>query len=1804
MQTAHAEVSRLVIMMSENKLKSKFLNLFTRKNEPVTAYKRPAKDVTAVFTPEILKDIGPGSPGNNRIKTIKELSDVVLKKKLEPSAIEAVWFSIKDLYQPQAVAEKRHVAIHFLQSLMEGQFNNLGILRLHIFNVIHGLTLPENITEKLTLVKILTENGKSLLEFEDSAGRVFLEWFPEMVNAGKVTEFLPLLISIIKFNAAYMDEDIIAGFVRETCKVCNRPKNQESDIKLCLDVLDVVLCYSYLPVETLYEVVAALCRMVNTAKYCEHSWNLMRKLLGTHLGHSCIHAMCSMLQSRSYPIDHHLLRGGIFYIGMALWGSGKVQKLQHTPAAVLPSFLHVLQLGHPITSYEVTLSVQRLVKKYGKDLPSSTWDIVLDILETLLRLLENAQDLSANPRIYPDLHDTLTTIEQLHENGCYSGSLERLFRIIEMCTAKRPEPSVILLISHLAQDISPGSENWIHNLCQLLEKYLRTERRTKIRLKALEVLSFVLSVNKHLAEEELVHNVVLPHLCHVDNETDVHVRKSAIEILLSLAHGCSMMYFLDIISIVEKVFCRSMMGLHVAPFVGPETVEVFSDETDLIDIKAAVGPLVKLFKSKLYTYPPGLCIRLYQLLISHLAGHYSSPRDYCSHTAASVRKSIIECLLSLRADVHQMVGVCERSSDNPLLFSPYVTCYKSEEPGQPPSPTPGSAVPTPHWASLTYLDYTQSFTLFMQCLENERDWSVLVCVLDNLPRLLQNKTIILSAKHTLVDTLCCRLCAMITDRQLGFLEELDAIPNDFTRSDFHAAVFPVLGAMTTYHNFLERRRQKDLIKCLEFGMVSKCAKLCVNALRLSTLEMQEVMMRLLPSVLLQLSKISATMTMAIPVLAFLSSIVRLPKMYVNFVEDEYLSVFAIALPYTNPFKFSHYTVSLAHHVIAIWFIRCRLSFRKDLVPFIQKGLKANVLQQFEDNARMVLANQNQDSSERVRSGSYSEAALRSRRRMQSGSAISRSDVHAPVDEKLAQFHRELTETCTDMMARYTFGNFSALPHRSHMAEFLLAGGQSQTWLLGNKLVTITTSGSGNKAANLDVCEKCQAMYQQHIDQREPKSGRRRHRSAVVFSRSTSCVDDSRCSSQDDITLMSRTSQDDTTLGLDLTGQDVAVQTGASLNKQPGLFESEPLESLILGIKGVDLANFNMEVCNCWCTNWAEIYIRAPSGNLSWMMRIENEASISNMAENQVPDITMLFASMGKKRQRDTVARHSHRIESGSIGEEEYETLYKQHFETRKQESHLIGIDLPQIQETSTYERPGSLSLDGTSLMEVSTNSLGFVPSTTTCLPADTEQDGHQATPALSIPSSDSAKNHDIQLGSLRRTNSSPSVLSGSGDTLSPRDSISDVVQFSQHQRQEKLKSYTKSLEPIASSSSSSSGKGYQESSSNATSVSKDSIVPEMAPQKHLDFKESDKSSQFDSVQVKQTVNKEFTSMLTKQLSPSPASSEASSILDEVGELPSNLKRQRGHTVATVTPAMPSQQCGRQNGRGTENKEPFKVGISPSFVFLQLFHNGQLQVNEPPLLLPNNEATQRAMKILDHTLPYDTHTIGVIYVGRNQTKDEKAIMSNQYGCVRYMRFIQSLGSLLRLRDCDPKQVYLGGLDTQGSDGEFAYRWQDESTQMIFHIATLMPNKESDVNCNQKKAHIGNDYVTVVYNDSGEEYKIGVIKGQFNYVNIVIKPLDYDSNAITLQAKEDIAGILGHTDTKIISDGNLATLVRQIAIHSNLASMVLNRQAMQPNDPYANNWLERLRKIRRLRANLDHRPSEDSPTRTLDDFTQFV
>lgn len=119
-----------------------------------------------------------------------------------------------------------------------------------------------------------------------------------------------------------------------------------------------------------------------------------------------------------------------------------------------------------------------------------------------------------------------------------------------------------------------------------------------------------------------------------------------------------------------------------------------------------------------------------------------------------------------------------------------------------------------------------------------------------------------------------------------------------------------------------------------------------------------------------------------------------------------------------------------------------------------------------------------------------------------------------------------------------------------------------------------------------------------------------------------------------------------------------------------------------------------------------------------------------------------------------------------------------------------------------------------------------------------------------------------------------------------------------------------------------------------------------------------------------------------------------------------------------------------------------------------------------------------MKVLDQMPPYDTHKIGVVFVGAGQVRvmkllsaraglsrlgrcrfspllfllgfllqvnNEVAILSNEYGSNRYAAFLTGLGKLIHLKDCDPDQIFLGGLDQYGDDGEFTYCWHDDIMQ---------------------------------------------------------------------------------------------------------------------------------------------------------------
>ena len=69
-------------------------------------------------------------------------------------------------------------------------------------------------------------------------------------------------------------------------------------LQACLDVLNTVLCYSFLPTQCLDYFIAALCRLVNLAHFCQSSWDVSSLLTVDKLYLSVIyiiHVMLSMV---------------------------------------------------------------------------------------------------------------------------------------------------------------------------------------------------------------------------------------------------------------------------------------------------------------------------------------------------------------------------------------------------------------------------------------------------------------------------------------------------------------------------------------------------------------------------------------------------------------------------------------------------------------------------------------------------------------------------------------------------------------------------------------------------------------------------------------------------------------------------------------------------------------------------------------------------------------------------------------------------------------------------------------------------------------------------------------------------------------------------------------------------------------------------------------------------------------------------------------------------------------------------------------------------------------------------------------------------------------------------------------------------------------------------------------------------------------------------------------------------------------------------------------------------------------------
>ncbi|KAF8525612.1 hypothetical protein BU17DRAFT_41702, partial [Hysterangium stoloniferum] len=301
----------------------------------------------------------------------------------------------------------------------------------------------------------------------------------------------------------------------------------------------------------------------------------------------------------------------------------------------------------------------------------------------------------------------------------------------------------------------------------------------------------------------------------------------------------------------------------------------------------------------------------------------------------------------------------------------------------------------------------------------------------------------------------------------------------------------------------------------------------------------------------------------------------------------------------------------------------------------------------------------------------------------------------------------------------------------------------------------------------------------------------------------------------------------------------------------------------------------------------------------------------------------------------------------------------------------------------------------------------------------------------------------------------------------------------------------------------------------------------------------------------------------------------------------------------------------------------KVTVAPSFFALQLSQYPSLPKPSVRSQLVTSPNLKRLLGTLRATPVIDTHKIAILYVAPGQTA-EGEILGNRHGSPAYTRFLESIGRLIRVRD--QRDVYIGGMVPE-MDGEYAYAWWDDIVQVVYHTTTLMPNLELDPQRTNKKQHVGNDKVRIVWNDSGLPYDPHTIPSDFNFVSIIVEPHSLGTIAafsndlhereffkVTMQCMPGMPEFGPIGEYKLVSAENLAPLLRPVSLLADfMAEVYVATDRDTSKSEYVTNWRRRLQYINKFRERLaseDLGPALSAPVEEAEgglkevrDFTRF-
>ena len=174
---------------------------------------------------------------------------------------------------------------------------------------------------------------------------------------------------------------------------------------------------------------------------------------------------------------------------------------------------------------------------------------------------------------------------------------------------------------------------------------------------------------------------------------------------------------------------------------------------------------------------------------------------------------------------------------------------------------------------------------------------------------------------------------------------------------------------------------------------------------------------------------------------------------------------------------------------------------------------------------------------------------------------------------------------------------------------------------------------------------------------------------------------------------------------------------------------------------------------------------------------------------------------------------------------------------------------------------------------------------------------------------------------------------------------------------------------------------------------------------------------------------------------------------------------------------------------------------------------------PPLTLGQLPDTSEELMKLDQVFIKSELKVGVIYVKEGQYTEEEILDNNEHSA-NFDEFLTILGDKCRLKGFDK---YKGGLDTvHDLTGLHSVYTHWRGIEVMFHVSSLLPYEKSDPQKLQRKRHVGNDIVCVVFLEADNtRFSPSCIKSHFLHTFIVVrcspkikfKPTRYEISVVT-------------------------------------------------------------------------------------------